>query len=170
MCRNDEHGNPDADYWAEAVALRLTQLGELPQHHALIDPADLHAAEEHAVFLQRILDALSQQLRDEQQALHCATRALECYHERGQDALRNSLSATKSRRNGFVTVVRLPPEVVEKIFLALVAVNPPTEIDLGWISRTTHVCQAWRRIALGYPDLWTSITVPLLGREWTDTV
>ncbi|TFY56020.1 hypothetical protein EVG20_g9096 [Dentipellis fragilis] len=72
---------------------------------------------------------------------------------------------------------QLPPEVLERVFLycvddASVAIADirdhrwcfSTTKALYWI-RITYVCRRWRRIAIGYPMLWTHVP-GLLSAKW----
>ncbi|KAI0039530.1 hypothetical protein FA95DRAFT_1684254 [Auriscalpium vulgare] len=82
--------------------------------------------------------------------------------------------------NMFLPVASLPPEVLEKVFVALsyeapLVVGPKRNGALsyqmlGWIVGATHVCRAWRRIAVGCPRLWANIALPTPGRGWTDVM
>ncbi|KAI0314884.1 hypothetical protein OF83DRAFT_1285282 [Amylostereum chailletii] len=82
-------------------------------------------------------------------------------------------------------VFRLPPEVVVAIFeiyvsqfQSEVAARTKTwrrkdprmtlaNSDIAWIASLTHVCQEWRRIALGCSDLWKSTDLAA-GTEWCE--
>ena len=62
------------------------------------------------------------------------------------------------------TIQDLPPEIVTQFFLAVLP--RPTEQDWGpRISRShpavilSHVCHAWRELALGTPQLWASMHI-----------
>lgn len=48
-----------------------------------------------------------------------------------------------------------PAEVLSKIFLALKNDTLPSR---RWI-RVSHVSQLWRRVALGYPALWSDVSL-----------
>ncbi|THH04775.1 hypothetical protein EW146_g10086 [Bondarzewia mesenterica] len=95
------------------------------------------------------------------------------------DALLEIMSTFKTRRNAFLPICRLPPEIISRIFLLINdpptrfthrpsrRISPiPTTFSLGWI-QVTHVCRYWRRVALENPSLWTRICF-VLGRNWTD--
>ncbi|KAA1477799.1 hypothetical protein DENSPDRAFT_845010 [Dentipellis sp. KUC8613] len=75
---------------------------------------------------------------------------------------------------------RLPPEILERVFLHCVADTPVAIADVrdhrwcfagtkvpDWI-RITYVCRRWRRIAIGYPMLWTHV-MGLLSMKWIST-
>ncbi|TFY82501.1 hypothetical protein EWM64_g1510 [Hericium alpestre] len=60
-----------------------------------------------------------------------------------------------------LAVHRLFPEVLSRIFRALVNIDPPTKKEngthLGWI-HVSHVSQPWRRAAIGDAMLWTTVS------------
>ncbi|KAF4610859.1 hypothetical protein D9613_007047 [Agrocybe pediades] len=70
----------------------------------------------------------------------------------------------KIRNNSFAPISRLAPEVLCTIFYHLMNIPGPARIignlsplqrsDLHWI-QVTHVCHAWREIALNCSSLWT---------------
>ncbi|KAJ2923790.1 hypothetical protein H1R20_g13306, partial [Candolleomyces eurysporus] len=55
---------------------------------------------------------------------------------------------------------RLPPEILSNIFMFCQANSkrgdPNTAFNRDWI-RVSHVCRQWRDVALGCPDLWSTI-------------
>ncbi|TFY71379.1 hypothetical protein EVG20_g1625 [Dentipellis fragilis] len=81
-------------------------------------------------------------------------------------------SLLRARRNTFVTINCLPPELIALIFGFLSVDEIPRPVrgerhfrephsqysrrarySLGWI-KVSHVCQLWRTIALAHPSLW----------------
>lgn len=71
----------------------------------------------------------------------------------------------KGRINGLALTARLPPEILSEIF-TIVATDLYHSRRWGhyglahaykWIS-LTHVCRAWREIALNTPRLWSRIS------------
>ncbi|KAI0045594.1 hypothetical protein FA95DRAFT_116160 [Auriscalpium vulgare] len=74
------------------------------------------------------------------------------------------MRVVRARRNTLLPVSRLPPEIIEKVFVWLCLLDPLTVTSLGWIPRATHVCQAWRLTAIGYPRLWATIALPIDSR------
>ncbi|KAH6873861.1 hypothetical protein BKA70DRAFT_1352021 [Coprinopsis sp. MPI-PUGE-AT-0042] len=62
---------------------------------------------------------------------------------------------------------RLPPELVARIFIlrryddSMTAMLKP----MAWTA-VTHVCRGWRGIALGYPALWSDITISSRTTSW----
>ncbi|KAI0040251.1 hypothetical protein FA95DRAFT_1472499, partial [Auriscalpium vulgare] len=84
-------------------------------------------------------------------------------------AIQLAISSLHIRRNAYLPVSRLPPEMLAKIFQFLVLLDLEwTREGLGWIA-VTHVCASWRAIALGCPSLWTNLTFRL-GMEWAETM
>ncbi|KAI0266525.1 hypothetical protein BC834DRAFT_783046, partial [Gloeopeniophorella convolvens] len=95
-------------------------------------------------------------------------------------ALHTVTCAMRTRRNALSLVGRLPPELLSRIFAFHAAnqpiardpiynyddPNPPSmaQVELGWIT-VTHVCRAWRAVALADPSLWRTIVFDL-GAEW----
>ncbi|KAI0056114.1 hypothetical protein BV25DRAFT_1652293 [Artomyces pyxidatus] len=72
-----------------------------------------------------------------------------------------------------VPITRLPAEILLLIFSILNKIHPagpgrsaskPT--DLGWIA-VSHVCRAWRTIAMDGRNLWGEIALPL-GETWVE--
>ncbi|KAF9051790.1 hypothetical protein BJ165DRAFT_1303086, partial [Panaeolus papilionaceus] len=89
-------------------------------------------------------------------------------------ALQASICELYNKRNRFVPISRLPPEIISRVFLCLrdhvsSASNPLAPIlrsheqhiqKLSW-TVTMRVCRQWRDIALGYPELWNNIDLSL---------
>ncbi|OJT10898.1 hypothetical protein TRAPUB_12582 [Trametes pubescens] len=78
----------------------------------------------------------------------------------------NAIVELKSRINGMAFTARLPPEILSDIF-TLVAVDYyqarrwhhfGSTHAYKWIT-LTHVCRAWREIALNTPRLWSHIVL-----------
>ncbi|KAJ7187860.1 hypothetical protein C8R46DRAFT_3088 [Mycena filopes] len=61
-------------------------------------------------------------------------------------------------------VLTLPPEIVSEIFTHFLPTYPDRPYLTGGLSprRLTHICRAWRDIALGTPSLWRAM---ILHRE-----
>ena len=79
---------------------------------------------------------------------------------------RAAVPAVCAQRNNFLSIFRLPSELLAIIFF-IVSVNEPTNnhtIKLGWI-RVFHVCSRWRQVALQAPMLWAHVVFDL-GFEW----
>ncbi|KDR73673.1 hypothetical protein GALMADRAFT_228118 [Galerina marginata CBS 339.88] len=64
-------------------------------------------------------------------------------------------------RNNFAPISRLPAELLCKIFHF--SSQDTTRGPLHWI-KVSHVCHAWRNIAINYPSLWTNL--PLRNVRW----
>ncbi|EIW58221.1 uncharacterized protein TRAVEDRAFT_47389 [Trametes versicolor FP-101664 SS1] len=86
----------------------------------------------------------------------------------------NAIIELKSRINGMAFTARLPPEILSEIF-TLVAVDYyqakrwhhfGSTHAYKWIT-LTHVCRAWREIALDTPRLWSHIvlTQPAVAKQ-----
>ncbi|KAI0037773.1 hypothetical protein FA95DRAFT_1613895 [Auriscalpium vulgare] len=150
-----------SSYWADAAALRVAQI---PSYRPSVTiPANLHAAEEKLASVLSAMDAIALAASKEKKALRAAMHTLHCHHEHRQAGLRVALRDAFAERNALLPFNCLPIEVFEKILMALSAVHPITTGKLGWISGATHVCRAWRRIALGFPALWATIELPFPG-------
>ncbi|KAI0258744.1 hypothetical protein BC834DRAFT_695378 [Gloeopeniophorella convolvens] len=81
------------------------------------------------------------------------------------DAISERIRSLKTRRNALLPVSSLPTEIISSIFFLLSVVDPVCVASkLGWI-KVTHVCQAWRNVALDSPLLWRRID-GLIGRQW----
>ncbi|KAI0055259.1 hypothetical protein BV25DRAFT_1921966 [Artomyces pyxidatus] len=85
----------------------------------------------------------------------------------------------KTQLNDSLPVSRLPPEILEHVFLLHAECDHPhfiltfdidgkkvypAGIDLAWL-KATHVCRRWRQIALGYTELWRHVD-SALGPHW----
>lgn len=86
----------------------------------------------------------------------------------------NAIVGLKSRINGMAFTARIPPEILSEIF-TLVAVDYyearrwhhyGSTHAYKWIT-LTHVCRAWREIALNTPRLWSHIvlTQPTVAKQ-----
>lgn len=75
--------------------------------------------------------------------------------------LENEARALKTCLNATTITGRLPPEILSRVFLALISSAPTTghiSQRISWI-RVTHVCRRWRAVALTFPALWSNITI-----------
>ncbi|KDR80739.1 hypothetical protein GALMADRAFT_222340 [Galerina marginata CBS 339.88] len=66
-------------------------------------------------------------------------------------------------RNSCAPISRLPPEMLCKIFDF--TSRDETRGSLHWI-KVSHVCHAWRNIAVNSPSLWTNL--PVTNARWTE--
>ena len=70
-----------------------------------------------------------------------------------------AMQLLRTVRNALAPISLLPPEVLSRVFRFLSLEEPPYsgKQNLGWIG-VTHVCQLWRRVALGDSSLWARIS------------
>ena len=70
-------------------------------------------------------------------------------------AWRQFLCSLLTRRNTFVPISLLPPEILSLVFHLLVLEEPPLSWkgNVGWI-KVTHVCRHWRQVAIDNSSLW----------------
>ncbi|KAA1470878.1 hypothetical protein DENSPDRAFT_798406 [Dentipellis sp. KUC8613] len=86
--------------------------------------------------------------------------------------LRDQMPSLRIQNHLLCPVDRVPPELLARIFVELVSVQPLAYRDcspglkLGWIV-VTHVSRRWREIALQHTVLWANVTLAL-GSEWMD--
>lgn len=73
----------------------------------------------------------------------------------GHDA---AIRALKTQRNTHSSISRLPPEIFAAIFQLVKAGQAQTAPVPSWLS-VTSVCSDWRGIALGSPQMWTTIDI-----------
>ncbi|KZV63407.1 hypothetical protein PENSPDRAFT_691685 [Peniophora sp. CONT] len=85
------------------------------------------------------------------------------------DVLHKYTAIARQRRNAATSAGRLPAEVLTEIFLyaqedwkpqrrrGKISTPDPSLYDLGWLN-ITHTCSLWRKVALGAPQLWTTIS------------
>ncbi|KAF9480808.1 hypothetical protein BDN70DRAFT_779421, partial [Pholiota conissans] len=77
----------------------------------------------------------------------------------------------KRQRNALVSIGRLPPEVLSRVFSFVREHSLKTatnESKLRWL-RVTQVSQHWRDVAIASPTLWTQIDNPIiLYRSWLE--
>ncbi|KAI0038147.1 hypothetical protein FA95DRAFT_1613597 [Auriscalpium vulgare] len=153
-------------YWADACAVRITQLGATPQYTIPLANS-LRVVEDREVFLNATIATIIQDFREEERALQAAIASIKCRYQERLDAAKDAQHAAMIQHNILIPMNRLPADVLERIFVLLVAQDPPKRMHLGWIRRATHVCRAWRQVALGYPRLWSTMVFPLWCRDWT---
>ncbi|KIL66338.1 hypothetical protein M378DRAFT_384788 [Amanita muscaria Koide BX008] len=105
------------------------------------------------------------------------------------EALQLELSVLESQEHDLIDKIerystalsphnKLPPEILRHIFKCCVDDNEMEEIPVtykGGAYTISHVCSAWRRIALDTPELWTGISLQLteeneeqirVARQW----
>ncbi|KAI0045604.1 hypothetical protein FA95DRAFT_116276 [Auriscalpium vulgare] len=161
---------PDGtSYWADACALRITQLGATPKYTIPL-ANNLRVVEDREAFLGATINTIMQDVQEEERALQAAIAAIKHRYEERLVAAHDALRTAVIQHNTLIPMARLPPEVLERIFVLLVAQDPPKSWHLGWIRRATHACRAWRQVPLGYPRLWATIVFPLRNRDWTTTM
>ncbi|VDB83225.1 unnamed protein product [Peniophora sp. CBMAI 1063] len=85
------------------------------------------------------------------------------------DVLQKYAAIARQRRNAATSLGRLPAEVLTEIFLfaqedwkpqrrrGKPSTSDAVPYDLGWLN-ITHTCSQWRKVALGAPQLWTTIS------------
>ena len=64
----------------------------------------------------------------------------------------------------------LPPELLKKIFVLCSAsdtITHPRKNKAPWV--LTQVCSAWRRLAIGHSELWSSITISVNNPNYPGT-
>ncbi|KAI0046671.1 hypothetical protein FA95DRAFT_1559897 [Auriscalpium vulgare] len=155
----DPTGTTDARlYWADAAATRIAQLPAIPQYPRNIGQ-DLRLIQERAASLAADLAAFTVLRRSEERALRAAMSAVHKRNKKHEAAIRKALLHARRLHNSLIPISRLPHEILEDIFEHL--------FDLV---AATHVCSAWRRVALGYPALWTDISFPLPSRKWASAM
>lgn len=74
----------------------------------------------------------------------------------------NAMEAVAHLRSSRVSVESLPPEILLYIFFLLICDTAKPDHSPSFPSSTnvilvTHICRAWRNLALDAPDLWSSI-------------
>ncbi|PPQ74884.1 hypothetical protein CVT24_003086 [Panaeolus cyanescens] len=77
------------------------------------------------------------------------------------ERLSAELEDLKARRNSFAPVSKLPPEIMEKIFLFRRDGHSTAYgfIDSWqWIREVSHVCRSWRLVALHSRQLWSLLS------------
>ncbi|KAJ7659329.1 hypothetical protein DFH06DRAFT_1472691 [Mycena polygramma] len=83
-------------------------------------------------------------------------------HERSISTLRNAKAQVQERLHSYkYPVLTLPNELVTEIFTHFLPVYPLCPPSTGRLSPTslTHVCRAWRDIALANPALWRAVSL-----------
>jgi hypothetical protein len=99
-----------------------------------------------------------------------ACEELDAGIESVRQALEERARRSRSARNGYAPVSRLPDELLERVFLhaAGLYLEPPNTRVSGF----SQVCQRWRRIALSNATLWTELEPWLdhgnhrIAQEW----
>ncbi|ETW85219.1 hypothetical protein HETIRDRAFT_308780, partial [Heterobasidion irregulare TC 32-1] len=74
-----------------------------------------------------------------------------------------SIHAMNKLRNHFISISRLPLEILVHIFSILMVINSPRKKYLGWI-RTLHACCYWRQATIENSKLWANIPLDLSER------
>ncbi|TFK60744.1 hypothetical protein BDN72DRAFT_864116 [Pluteus cervinus] len=84
-----------------------------------------------------------------------------------------ALIALKRRRNYLSSISKIPSDVLRQIFKSVTGydgkvqllgldgrgVEKENRLEMAWIRTITHVCSAWRDLALDSPSLWTRIRI-----------
>lgn len=76
--------------------------------------------------------------------------------------IQDTLIQLKRRRNSYLPIARLPPELLSEIFLIFRdASMPPSDIycaKISWLS-IVQIFSYWRNIGLGDPRLWNTVNL-----------
>ncbi|KAI0056748.1 hypothetical protein BV25DRAFT_1831961 [Artomyces pyxidatus] len=81
-------------------------------------------------------------------------------------------SSIMTRMNTLIPIASLPSDVMERVFLQLTILEPPSSKasrGLGWI-KVSHVCREWRAIALGYASLWHTVVGGDVNARWAGEI
>ncbi|KAK0503579.1 hypothetical protein EDD18DRAFT_1138474, partial [Armillaria luteobubalina] len=120
-------------------------------------------------------------LKELQQALSTQLALIEAELE-DLDSQRGNMSSRVAEYKRLLSPVRrLPPEILLKIFLDTVIFPMPrtqSQRDRYWwdfhpsksaLWSIELVCKAWRRAALGFPELWSSINIFLSDENFSSS-
>jgi hypothetical protein len=96
-----------------------------------------------------------------------ACERLEAEIEVSRRILDQHAQRARTARNVLAGVSRLPDEVLYLI-LRLIGPGPWYDYNRSHLIASTHVCQRWRRLALGMPSLWVdpALNNPDQIKEW----
>jgi hypothetical protein len=96
-----------------------------------------------------------------------ACERLEAEIEVSRRILDQHAQRARTARNGLAGVSRLPDEVL-CLILRLLGPGSWYGYDRSHLIASTHVCQRWRRLALGMPSLWVDpvLNNPAQMKEW----
>ncbi|KAI0041039.1 hypothetical protein FA95DRAFT_782941 [Auriscalpium vulgare] len=114
--------------------------------------------------------AFTRRRRYEESALRVAMSAVQKRNRMHEAAILKAIVRARRLHNSLIPISGLPNEILEKIFQLLFAQVPPDHESVWCIQACTHVCNAWRRVALGYPALWTTISLPLPSEKWVSAM
>ncbi|KAI0046672.1 hypothetical protein FA95DRAFT_1679633 [Auriscalpium vulgare] len=155
-------------YWGDAATARIAQFPAIPRYPRHIDE-DLRLVKEREESLEDDMAAFTRWRSYEENAMRAAMSAVQKRNRRHEGAIRNALLHARRLRNSLIPI-SLPDEILEKLFVLLFALEPPDRESVWCIKASTHVCSAWRRVALGYPPLWTTISLPLPSEKWVSAM
>ncbi|KAF8880849.1 hypothetical protein BD779DRAFT_1675702 [Infundibulicybe gibba] len=96
------------------------------------------------------LDEAKQVLEDAMEVI----RALQEHLEGEEQAIAQSIATIHHQRNFLTPVMRLPPEILSRIFVF------HAQIESSWLNAaltSTRVCKRWQEIGWACPELWSHI-------------
>ncbi|KAJ7635675.1 hypothetical protein DFH06DRAFT_1054885 [Mycena polygramma] len=139
--------------------------------HADAQPTALDSTQGSGVDLRRLLttneppidsevfsiQAILSPLQDEADELDTQIAELHAVLHRLADRRTQLVRSIRQHRATLSAVRRVPPELLCEVFALTVSGNEALPKPPWYLG---HVCQSWRRTALAYPPIWSSITIP----------
>ncbi|KAF9051390.1 hypothetical protein BJ165DRAFT_1364948 [Panaeolus papilionaceus] len=84
--------------------------------------------------------------------------------------LQRQICDLQCRRNSFLPISRLPPELLCRVFVFIRESVPYLSYNIKdippWVKLITHVCRHWRETAHGCPQLWSKLYFDLSPPSW----
>ncbi|KAF8870324.1 hypothetical protein BD779DRAFT_552194 [Infundibulicybe gibba] len=106
--------------------------------------------------LRDTMEVMRYDFENEESALYGMIQALRERRAHENDMIARSIVTIRSRRNSLAPVMRLPPEILSRIFIFHV------QVEERWLKAaltSTHVCRQWRQIGIDCPGLWSRIDI-----------
>ncbi|KAF8880886.1 hypothetical protein BD779DRAFT_1675733 [Infundibulicybe gibba] len=144
------------EYWDRIVDSRIDRIGEAPppQQYSSAITSSIKALDEEQQFLEVTMEVIRHRCTMEEQALKGALETLREHLEYEEQAIARSITTIHRHRNLLVPVMRLPPEILSRIFVF------HAQMESSWLNAaltSTRVCKPWRRIGRACPELWSHI-------------
>ncbi|KAF8870319.1 hypothetical protein BD779DRAFT_1792120 [Infundibulicybe gibba] len=158
-----EIGSIDSDcsdhvrnFWDNIMEGRISRIGGAPppRQYPSATTSSIEALDGEKQVLEDAIELIRRRCAMEEAALQGALKDLRKHLQREERAIAQSITTIHRYRNPLIPVMRLPPEILSRIFVF------HAQMGWGWLDAaltSTHVCKRWWEVGRVCPELWSYI-------------